>query len=237
MSPSPFLQRHLIAIDGCTSASKENQTQNWCSRGQCAHGSGHHSHEPRLAALQVIFLLFFAVVELSVSFKHRRFLLFVVFNFFYVAQHVKALAGTVPCAEWEEEHARKVTEYQQVSVLSCLKTALNFALLLGVLVAVYCKRCNILQLRWATRFWKKSAPLRGGPPFFEGTTEEKIRGARYVLRIWRGRFSFVLRWCGFFLGFRFLYALLERLHQVNNLCSCWRFWRCNRNFSAFALLI
>jgi hypothetical protein len=53
-----------------------------------------------------------------------------------------------------------------------------------------------------------------------------------VLRICRSRFSFALRWCGLFLGLRFLYALLERLHKVNDLCTLWRFWGCNRDLSA-----
>jgi hypothetical protein len=55
----------------------------------------------------------------------------------------------------------------------------------------------------------------------------------YVLR---SRFSLALRWYSLLLGLRFFYALLERLHQVNNLCTLWRFWRRNRNLLAFALL-
>jgi hypothetical protein len=50
---------------------------------------------------------------------------------------------------------------------------------------------------------------------------------------------FRLRGAGaaFLLGLCFLDALLERLHQVNNLCTLWRFRRCNYDLLAFALLI
>ena len=50
---------------------------------------------------------------------------------------------------------------------------------------------------------------------------------------------FRLRCAGvaFLLGLRFLDTPLERLHQVNNLCTLWRFWRCNCDLLVFALLI
>jgi hypothetical protein len=38
-----------------------------------------------------------------------------------------------------------------------------------------------------------------------------------------------------FLGLRFLYALLEPLHQVNNLFMPRSFWGCNRDLPTFAL--
>jgi hypothetical protein len=42
----------------------------------------------------------------------------------------------------------------------------------------------------------------------------------------RRGFSLPLRWRDLLLGLRFLYALLERLHRVNDLSKAWRFWRC-----------
>src|SRR5262249_33705741 len=98
MSPLPFLKRHLISIDCSTSTSKENQAQDCCRRGQRAYGSSHHSHEPRLAAPPVIFLLSFAVVELSVSFKHWSFLL-CRFLFWRRATREGTGASTVPSPE------------------------------------------------------------------------------------------------------------------------------------------
>jgi len=52
-----------------------------------------------------------------------------------------------------------------------------------------------------------------------------------------GGFSLVPRWCGLLLGLRFLDTPLERLHQVNDLCTLWRFRRCNCDLLTFALLI
>jgi hypothetical protein len=53
----------------------------------------------------------------------------------------------------------------------------------------------------------------------------------------RSRFSLALRWCGFLLGLCFLDALLERPHQVNDLCMLKPFWCCNDDFLAFALFL
>src|SRR5262249_55105054 len=89
--------------------------------------------------------------------------------------------------------------------------------------------------RPALGFTTDSRPRRAD--LFKRNDRGKDRGTRQVLRILRGRFSLALRWRGLLLGLRCLYALLERLHQVNDLCTLWRFWCCNCDFSAFALLI
>jgi hypothetical protein len=66
----------------------------------------------------------------------------------------------------------------------------------------------------------------------EDSGKNDFRG--YVLR---SGFSLALRWCGFLLGLRFVYALLERLHQVTDLSMLWLLWCLNRDLLTFALHI
>ena len=53
----------------------------------------------------------------------------------------------------------------------------------------------------------------------------------------RSRFSLALRWRGLLHGLRFLYALLERLDEVNDLCMPWRLRRCNGDLPALFVAV